>query len=216
MSRLPFRTACFVLLLLAHHAATVQAQAHSAPRRLIVVFEFYGLNPGSAQLAFGNFRDILEMRQFTLLTEQLRLPQNRLVLSVVGGPRPTDKEKYWRDSGSLTLISGGLFEQNGFLVDGDIFLGDLAEGLPTRSLPFSFRIQPGQYSATKDTYSVVTVFALAMDAEHSGEPRSEVIRYLQHALNLAKDLTAGASPPPEALKLRAAIEAHLQKLKAER
>jgi hypothetical protein len=184
------------------------------PRRLIIVFKFSGITPGSAELAFGQFQTLLYDKQLILLTEVLKIPQDRLELRIISTGAPTNLDDYWRQSDSLVVMVGSLF-QAGDLASVEVraFLGDLKDGLATPSLPLSFQVRTNEFRTTKDTYSLLTTFALAMDAERLHEPTSTVIRYLSYAEDLALDLVKGPSPPPEAQALLTAVRQHLATLK---
>jgi hypothetical protein len=201
-------------VLLAFLVSGSTAGGQTTPRRSsIVLFQFEGVSGDAAKRAFGNFRDFLYDRQFRLLTEELQVPQDTISLIMSGSP-PSNAADYWRNTDSLALIWGSLFtDGDNYRVAARVFLGDLKDGLPNPSVPLSFRIRPEEFGATKDAYSLVAAFVLAMDAERTGKPRETVIRYLSHALNLAKDLAGNPSSSNEMQGFVKAIGQHLGDLR---
>jgi hypothetical protein len=87
-------------------------------------------------------------------------------------------------------------------------LGELAKFLPKKTVEVELEVTVREYRKTRDLYTAVTLYALAMDAV--GKLSSDVVaRYLSEAKNYVRDL---GTSDDNARELEAAINAFASEL----
>jgi hypothetical protein len=155
--------------------ALLAAAAQADDRTEIHMFRYAGTNDQPAMGAFLDFRDIIsqkllllarEVTEFDTATNRLRITQVRdqagdwtafsADLSMLEG--------YWRDHGPLGVLLGRIRQRSdGFAVGSSMYLGPLQGDLPQAFVDIDLPIADEQFDTTRDSHSVVTLYALAIE-----------------------------------------------------
>jgi hypothetical protein len=159
--------------------------AQDQPRTRIMVVRYIG-----NQEQFQSFRGIIEKKIDTLkgdFPSQYIYTQDIHLEDVE--KKPSDIEGFWRETGSLAVLSGMVFPQNQkSYVKSTFYLYDLKGNLGSDSVTLDLVIEPEEYGATQDTHSIVTLYALAMDAKRLGYTSDVVSRFLSRAYEISSSL----------------------------
>jgi hypothetical protein len=114
----------------------------------------------------------------------------------------------WRQENAIHVITAiGSRQGAGTVLEGSVYLGDLAGDLATRSVPLPATIDAASYRASRDVVKAATLYALAVD---SGSYRPAACPLLYRAGQARDDLTRRAVPLGG---LGAAIDARMAQLK---
>jgi hypothetical protein len=213
--------ACAILLFGPMSAATTACD--SAPvRNTIVLFDYSGAEHGEARNQYSLFKAALRDKIQVWFDELAELRSSApflrdLTLHPAGGPLPdtlagpADVEKYWRSTRALELLRGGILPDNGsYSVKSRIYLGELSAGLGSTSVSVSLPITAGEFANANDSHSLVTYFALAMEAKRLNCPPGVRVGLLGKALEKAADLTRRNMGDAEIERVVNAIEAELE------
>ena len=177
-----FVSLCFLacsIVLCAHTGAQDQ------PRTRIMVVPYIG-----DKEQFQSFRGIIETK-IDRLKEDFppKYAYTRDIHLEDAEKKPSDFEGFWRETGSLAILSGIVFPQNQkSYVNSTFYLYDLKGNLGSDSVTLDLAIEPEEYGATRDTHSIVTLYALAMDAKRLGYPPDVVFRFLSRAYEISTSL----------------------------
>jgi hypothetical protein len=184
------------------------------PRLTIPVFRYAGSEDGEARNHFSRFQAVLSVKLATLIGEvqqadsgksevdpaagrsALRLDYLRdLGLYVPKDGPITDtlntlakRETYWRVQNALQLLRGELWPGQPYFVDSSIFIGDLRGSFPSPEVHIRMPVQPELVPSTNDSHSLVTYYALAMDARRLRCDPAIVRSLLSRAWSVLQDL----------------------------
>jgi hypothetical protein len=103
-------------------------------------------------------------------------------------PSVQEMTDYWTSSHALELVRGQVdLASQPLTVHSAIFLGDLAPA-PPRTVRLDLTITPADFARTHDSYSVVTLYALARDAQRLKRPTHVVASLLSEAHAIAQQI----------------------------
>lgn len=188
--------------------ATVQ------PRLSIPLFRYAGTEDGEAKSHFSRFQAVIAVKLIALAGEFLqpdvaetdlsrrkvafnsRLEYlSHLALYVPeDGPIPDSlntlakRDIYWRRQNALALLRGELWPGQPHFVDSRVFIGDLRGRFPASEIHVRMPIQPELVPSTNDSHSLVTYYALAMDARQLKCDPAIVRSLLSRAWSVLQDL----------------------------
>lgn len=145
------------------------------PRAKIYLFDYAGAEDGEARNRHSQFQAAMldkaelwseELSRLGVGTEYLReLQVIRRGPDLLSG-RPEQIRKYWADSHALQLLRGTVdSDASGYSVLSRVYLGDLRGGLASPSLVVGMPIVASQFGNVLDSHSIVTYYALAVDAQ---------------------------------------------------
>jgi hypothetical protein len=163
--------------------------AQDQPRTRIMVVPYIG-----DKVQFQSFRGIIETK-IDRLKEDFppKYAYTRDLHLEDAETKPSDFEGFWRETGSLAILSGIVFpQQQRSYVKSTFYLYDLKGNLGSNSVTLDLAIEPEEYGATRDTHSIVTLYALAMDAKRLGSSPDVVSRFLSRAYEISTSLPSSA------------------------
>ena len=207
-----------VLGLLWLPASACDPQAAASARQTIVLFDYSGAEQGEAQNQYSSFKGALRDKATVWVDELADLSEVAPFLGDLGlgGPFPdtltrtSDVKEYWRRNQALELLRGSIFPVDGsFSVMSRIYLGELSGGLGSTSVLVSLPISPNEFGNANDSHSLVTYYALAMEAKRLQCSPGVVVGLLSRAREKAADLDRRDIGDPEIERVRQAIEAEL-------
>ena len=169
----------------------------SQPRLRVSIFKHGGTDSATGKDAFGHLVELFRDRLITIrerLTEgsdKDRKYLARLADCLIEQGLSADDElsqQYLQDTHSLELISGALFiEQQTVFARSQVFLGDV--GGTMRRIPIEMKVSRNSFGSMRDLFSLVTIYALIMDAKRLNMPVAVRLDYAQKALAILKDIT---------------------------
>lgn len=126
---------------------------------------------------------------------------------------PNDFEAFWRDNNSLQVLNSSTKRVNNRLaVSSDIYLFALRGKLPQNSIVLEQMLSTDDFKLTRDTYTMITLYALAMDAKRMNRPSNVIASYLRDAEEIAQDIPKKAMKGDLSLLIKAIrAEAHALK-----
>ena len=170
-------------------------------RLTICIFKYAGTDSTIGNNNFAIFRKIYE-EKISLLKDELSIFSDDLsYLSELRMFPPlaskaledafsmeSDLKEYWKSSDALQLLRGSVFQKEATTyVRSQIYLGISSDSLNISSVVVRLPVIDEEFPNTSDTHSIVTYYALAMDAERLGKV-STVVRLLSKALEKLRDL----------------------------
>lgn len=205
-------------------AAMAQCNSQEPVRIELRMFKYSGVESGAAQDKFSLFYQILVEKLKHIQDEATSAEIDTKYLNnlkiipdfakLEPPPREKDKLKTIWDSYPALILLSGLLDLDGttYYVDSSIYWGGLKPaGLPD-SIYARMPVTPaGQRNAT-DTHSMITFFALAMDAKRRGCHSSVVLHFLELADEKAKDLERRKELDDDLLKVKTSIEEQIASL----
>jgi hypothetical protein len=128
--------------------------------------------------------------------------------------KPALVGRYWKDSHALQLMSGIVDGASGqYSVRSRMYLGELRGGLESSSLLVGMPITASQFGNVMDSHSIVTFYALAVDAERRHCDRAVAIALLNSLNEKVSDLKRRGGPLDPGVELVAtAARARLDEL----
>lgn len=193
------------------------------PRLTISIFKYGGITTPKQEKEFGAFKDII-IAKIVKLTQELEAKGSQF--SYVSSLRANfvhgvtsdehlpfrgsgqDLYDHWYSSGALQVMWGRIRSSDSkSSVRSEIFLGDLKGALDAPSLTLDLPIVDEEFDTTRDSHTVTTLYALAMDAEKRGRPKDEVLMFLSEAYGRLPDL------PQDIPGMKGLKEAILQSIK---
>lgn len=207
-----------LLGLLSLPASACDSQAAAGARQTIVLFDYSGAEQGEAQNQYSRFKGVLRDKTIVWGDELADLSEAAPFLGDLGlgGPfpdtltRPSDVKEYWRRNQALELLRGSVFPvDDSFSVTSRIYLGELSGGLGSTSVSVSLPISPDEFGNANDSHSLVTYYALAMEAKRLQCAPGVVVGLLGKAREKAADLDRRNMGDPEIQRIRQAVEAEL-------
>jgi|ERR1043165_8546683 hypothetical protein len=126
-------------------------------------------------------------------------------------PSMQEMSDFWNSRHALELVRGQVDSGTQPLtVHSVVFLGDLAPNPQRTALRLDVRITPADFARTSDSYSVVTLYALARDAQRLNQPPDVVASFLSEARATAQQID---DPANDLADIKAAIDATLNSLR---
>lgn len=188
-----------------HWASSAEAQ--DFPRTKIYLYKYGGAYSEEKRNALNDFEVMIRDRLVTLSEEILEEWPNfdyfsHLSITRVMDSRDqhiefqgslADLKRKWQERGTLELLTGRIRGDNApFVARSRIYLGELGEGLGSRPIKFDLLIDPDKFECARDSHTVITLYALAMDAASRADS-GELSRYLlQRASVYAEELPISA------------------------
>ena len=206
----------------------VQAQDEfPIPRVKISIYKYKGIHNGAHEAAFDQFTEIIHDKiinlaqtlaaqgdEYKYLLDLKPVPVTDIVgthLEFSGAL--AELEKYHTTSKALEVFSGRLRGDNSsFSVRSRVYLGSLGEALEHNSISLDLQIDDSEYDRTTDSHSLITLYALAMDARRLGYPRELIYALLGEAVLRMPEVPDDLKGVPE---VKAAINQAIEKLKLE-
>jgi hypothetical protein len=158
--------------------AVLPGAARADDRAEIHMFRYAGTHEQPAMGAFLDFRDIISQK-LLLLAREVTEPDtaaDRLRVTQVRDQSGEWKEfgfdlrtleGYWQDHGPLGVLLGRVRQSNGgFAVRSSMYLGALRGDLPQAFVDIDLPIVDEEFDTTRDSHSVVTLYALAIGTLH--------------------------------------------------
>jgi len=125
---------------------------------------------------------------YTGMTDMAYL--SRLTSCFIDEPLEADQQaaqSYLDGTHSLELISGALFHEHSSVhARSRVYFGPL--GGEIKQVPIEIAVSRAAFTSLKDMFSVVTLYALAMDAKRLNKPKGLRLHYLQEALTIINDI----------------------------
>jgi hypothetical protein len=171
----------------------------------IPVYKYTGDTP-SAAYRFDYFQSIMA-ETFQRIAAKFSGSDNaryleRLTVSPITAANPpnrNDIKSLWQSESALEVMNGLIEERpDGYWVTSKIFIGDLGHVgsyFGSEEVTVHLRVSGEEYNSIVDSHSLVTLFALAMDAMRLRMPPNYTISLLAEAENVFSKLRAGNSVP---------------------
>jgi hypothetical protein len=198
-----------ILGVFAGAAALIWAPAYGAqvdePHLIsIPMYRYPGTTVNAPQL-FAFFEEILADKLRMLTTRFEGVPEGQYlehlsVSEVVDSAPPSTAEirRHWLNESALEVMHGIIVQRpDGYWVISHIFIGELGNidnHLGSEDLMVELRISEDEYASIADGHSLVTLFALAMDAKRLKMPPFLVLRLLSAADDVFADIMRHARP----------------------
>jgi hypothetical protein len=225
LSRRPMRAWRAALLM----CALLPGAARADDRAELHMFRYAGTHEQPAMGAFLDFRDIISQK-LLLLAREVTEPAtaaDRLRVTQVRDQSGEWKEfgfdlrtleGYWRDHGPLGVLLGRVRQLNsGFAVRSSMYLGALRGDLPQAFVDIDLPIVDEEFDTTRDSHSVVTLYALAIGTLQGPSPaaidcgrREASVHLLNEAFVRAQDVIQDV---PSLAYLRDAIQSTLERVR---
>jgi hypothetical protein len=183
--------------------------AHAAPdnefkpRSFVSVFKYSRVHSDQEEKEFKEFIEIISAKILNLAEEFKIKGDNfnyfgQLKTSIVldektGKPKifegnMQELDEHWKKSGALGVLNGRLRLQDKIItVRSNVFLGELKGELASPIITLDMPITDDEFDSTRDSHSLVTLYAMAMDAKKRGRPPYEILSILSEANAIAKD-----------------------------
>ncbi len=193
-------------------------EASGVPRLHLAMLPFQTPD-NAAQAAFEQFRAALTEKTFAL-SQQFGARGTafdyvtNLRVSNEGPPLASFAElrTFWNQNHALQLVRGNVDSgSTPITVHSVVFLGELAPSPQHMGLRLSMKVTPSEFGSTRDTYSLVILYALARDAQRMGKPGSVVSAFLAEAFSILQDLE---NPPAEVAPISNAVTEMLRSVTA--
>ena len=168
------------------------------PRLRVSVFKHGGTESDAGKDAFTQLQALIADRLVNI-TERLNDTYagtidmaylSRLTSCFIDQQLGTDEhaiQSYLDGTHSLELISGALFREHSSVhAQSRVYFGPF--GGEIKQVPIEMAVSRASFTSLKDIFSVVTLYALAMDAKRLNKSKSLQLHYLQEALTILKDI----------------------------
>jgi hypothetical protein len=190
--------------LIANFSTDVDVMAQSVPRLIISIYKYSGIRTQRQESEFDAFKEIIEAK-ILKLSQEIGVEGtsldyvSRLMPSFVSdlasnenlpftGSRK-DLYDHWYTSGALEVLLGRIRSTGSvFSVRSEVFLGDLKGNLKKESVTLDLPISDEQFDTTRDSHTIATLYALAVDAQKRKRPDNEVFAFLSEAYERLPDL----------------------------
>jgi hypothetical protein len=177
-------------------------EGFAAPKSEVAVFQYAGVVEGhTSGEQFSVFRGILNDKILQLRREVLQGDSQALAYLNDVHVSFRDKDsfttteginKWLKNQGSVLCVLRGTIisdDDATYMVKSNIHLGELRGHFPYDVVRITLPISVKEFSNSRDSHSVVILYALAMDAKRLGYDRSHVARFLTAANNKLADIT---------------------------
>jgi hypothetical protein len=201
-------------LLLAGAAPVLAQPAPRLPHRLVVPTLIISRNASVVE-DLTSWQDLLQNDMTTMAGEGFPGLADAGRISFAARPLTTAPTldalmARWRQENAIQVITAiGSRQGATTVLEGSVFLGDLAGGLATRSVPLPATIDAASYRASRDIVKASTLYALAVDA---GDYRPAACPLLYRAGQARNDLVRRGV---KLGGLGAAIDARIAQLKCQ-
>lgn len=208
-----------ILMLFANPNSAI-AKCEPVKRIQLRLYEYGGAKAPETYNAFSIFHGILSRKLESLSSEifdadlEIDYVNNLAIIpesfeQIQTSPNGLNKKfAIWRDENNLLLLlSGNLFEtkQNDYIVQSQIFWGELQGHVQKKFATTELPIDARNSANLMDSHTLVTLFALGMDAIKRKCDSSVAIHFLQHANEIAEDLKKRGSLEPDISKIHLSI-----------
>ncbi len=187
----------FLLVIVFSFIISTGAFAQDPPRLSIEIFKYSGLEDDTSEKKFKTFVEIIRDK-ISRLSEEIESKYsaynqlNDLALNIVKDAdsgehaafegTSNDLYNHWNSSNALEIFLGRLRVQDStYSVRSKVFLGDLKGALESKTVDIDLLISDEEFDTTKDSHSIITLYALAIDAKRRGQPDEEVLSLLSEA-----------------------------------
>lgn len=192
---------------------TAELEAQDRPRTTMYVIKYLGEQKG-----YEDFQTILGHRIKSIKGDLGKTKGFEYIsdLQIRPATTPDDFEKLWRKSGALTLLYGSMQpRRDKIFVKCEAYLYDLKGSLSNDPIVLEQLYSITDFRLTRDTYALLTLYALAMDAKRTKSEPYIVTRYLTWAAEISRDIHPKDKDDQVALLIRA-IQSELKSLKDKR
>ena len=198
-------TSNIVIVLLFSVVHSWGCSVNNEQRLIISIYKYSGLNRSQIHEAkFYEFEEIISSK--LLLLPQELIATNKhfeyvsnlrkiLVHDLYSNEHVfftgTNKELhiFWDESNSLEVLLGRVrLKNNIYSVRSNIYLGDLKGNLDKPSITLDLPIIDEQFDTTRDSHTIVTLYALAMDAINCNKPPWIIQHLLSEAYERLSDI----------------------------
>jgi len=185
----------------------LSSDAFAEHKLTIALFKYEGAVQGQeADVKFGGFRGILKNKLLNLKKEVLQKWSEQQEdgggLEYLDGihiefrdsdsfSKEEDIHKWMNnESDVLTLLRGSIISDDNvtYVVYSNFYLGNLKTYLPNDVITVSLQVKSTEFGNTRDTHTLVFLYALAMDAKRLGYGRDVVALFLKAANNRIADV----------------------------
>lgn len=99
-----------------------------------------------------------------------------------------DLHQYWQGTQALEILSGIVDTDAGTVIS-NIYIGDLQGSLKSEMINIQMEIAPDEFRSFRDMHSLLTLYALAVDARaRHGNTRELISTFLSEAWSIVQDL----------------------------
>jgi hypothetical protein len=177
------------------------------PRLIIPLFRYEPTSDSTARSQFELFRSVVGTKLSTLAEEAkgaaihsgvqtTNFPDGLTLYLRAGQPLDdtlqdlTKRRQYWEQSDSLQLLRGRVWlgVPGKPFVQSDIYIGELRGAFPRPEVVVRLAVDPDEVATTNDSHSVVTYFALAMEARRLGCDQAIARSFLARASSILRDI----------------------------
>jgi hypothetical protein len=102
---------------------------------------------------------------------------------------PNSFKKAWEDSDAILILNSALRRDGkDIYVASDVYLFEIKGSLKDNSIGLEQMVSTDKFRVTRDTYSMIMYYALAMDAKRMNRPPNVIAEYLSRAEEISKDI----------------------------
>lgn len=185
-----------------------RADAKLPQRVIIPLFQYQPTADTTSKSQFELFRSVLSTKLSALADEAkgaasasgtrpsdfpsglgLYVPKNQPLDDTLGDS--AQRKLYWEKSNALELLRGRIWlgsQGTPHTVQSDIYIGDLRGAFPRPEVTVRLAVEPDEASTTNDSHSVVTYFALGMEARRLGCDQAITRAFLARARSILLDI----------------------------
>ena len=204
--------------------AQVSACDSVDPRDTVFMFNYGGADVGEARNQHSQFQSAIHDKARQWVDELKRLSAGLDYLdgfhvekpgedTLAGNPART--RQFFAGTRALELLSGVVTKDSGrdsYSVRSRIFVGELRGSLGEESVVVSMPISAAQFGSMMDSHSVVTFYALAMDARRRKCDRAVSIALLSALMEKVRDLGRHGPLDPDLKLVQEAADRELKAL----
>lgn len=228
MKKVSLLTGTILLFILCNFNLDVcgAADKEIKPRLFVSIFKYSKVHSDQEENKFKEFIEIISAK-ILKLAEELKIKGEKfnylgqlktsMVLDEKTGKHKIfegsmqELDEHWKKSWALEVLNGRLRNQDNIIsVRSNIFLGELQGDLAEPIIILDLPISDDEFDSTRDSHSLVTLYAMAMDAKKRGRPPYEIISILSEANAIAEDFK---KEKPGIEKLQSAIKKSLEEQK---
>lgn len=180
---------------------TVETKAQEKPRTTISVVQYSGEEKDYIQ-----FLRILKQRvtKFKEVYAQKEGFGYLIDMNVEKAGSPNSFEEFWREKNALEVLNSSTKLKNDkLIVVSDVYLCDLKGKLLKNSVILEQMLSTDDFRLTRDTYTMIILYALAMDAKRMNRAPNVIAGYLKDAEEIAGDIPIRARKGDIALLIEA-------------
>jgi hypothetical protein len=172
----------------------------AAPKNVVAIFQYKGANSPLSKDKYETFQQIIEDKIDNLKREvfqsDLQAPAYLQDIEIMVHEQDTFTRrsgiKRWlkNQSSVLCLLRGAIVSDDNvtYMVKSNFHLGELTEYFPHDVVKIDLPVVKSEHANTKDSHSLVLLYALAMDAKRVGSDSHHIARFLTSALNKLADM----------------------------